>query len=200
MSVQATCLRSAMARILGGTAIVLVAIVIAGVVQAQAWRPIANDGLHDPEAPATAILQEPAEALSRLPQDTAGNRVDWVRALQDGYIEPRTSLDGNKEKEVLDLDVIMTGGGDGSMPYVRFPHKPHTQWLECGNCHEALFRSEAGATPVSMLAILDGEYCGRCHGAVSFPLTECNRCHSVPQDSVTRTTGSAPSANGTTGQ
>ena len=27
--------------------------------------------------------------------------------------------------------------------------------------------------------ILDGEYCGICHGAVSFPLTECDRCHNT---------------------
>jgi hypothetical protein len=27
-----------------------------------------------------------------------------------------------------------------------------------------------------------GEHCGRCHGAVAFPLTECTRCHSVQQD------------------
>jgi hypothetical protein len=30
-----------------------------------------------------------------------------------------------------------------------------------------------------MNQILHGEQCGLCHGAVSFPLTECNRCHSV---------------------
>jgi ribosomal protein L40E len=35
---------------------------------------------------------------------------------------------------------------------------------------------------MSMFAILQGEFCGRCHGAVSFPLTECRRCHSVPQN------------------
>jgi hypothetical protein len=31
--------------------------------------------------------------------------------------------------------------------------------------------------------VLSGEKCGLCHGAVAFPLTECNRCHSVQRDS-----------------
>ena len=87
-----------------------------------------------------------------------------------------------KPGEILDSNVLMKHTGDA--PYVLFPHKPHTQWLDCGNCHEEIFKSKAGATPVNMLAILQGEYCGRCHGAVSFPLTECNRCHSVPQESA----------------
>jgi len=68
----------------------------------------------------------------------------------------------------------------GEMPMVRFPHRQHTEWLDCSNCHEKLFASKAGGTrAVNMFQILQGEYCGLCHGAVSFPLTECKRCHSV---------------------
>jgi hypothetical protein len=33
------------------------------------------------------------------------------------------------------------------------------------------------------MLILSGEKCGLCHGAVSFPLTECKRCHSVDRGS-----------------
>ena len=157
----------------------------AGTGEAAGWRALAEDALHDPEGPAIDLLQQPAEALSRLPADGAGNRVDWVEALREGHIEPRGSLAGDGARaEVLELDVIMRGDGSSSMPYVRFPHEPHTRWLDCRSCHDALFEKEAGATPVSMLAILDGEYCGRCHGAVSFPLTECARCHSVDPDTV----------------
>jgi c(7)-type cytochrome triheme protein len=65
------------------------------------------------------------------------------------------------------------------MPIVRFPHRQHTLWLDCVNCHDHLFKAETGATNFSMLKILEGEQCGVCHGAVSFPLTECFRCHSV---------------------
>lgn len=145
---------------------------------AQQWVPLDQDGLHDPESPAIRQLQQPAEALSLLPPDTAGNRVRWVRALDEGYITPRTNLFESTDVKVLDLDVVMPN--TGAMPMVRFPHDIHTAWLDCSNCHDRIFQRKAGATPVNMFAILQGEYCGRCHGAVSFPLTECNRCHSVP--------------------
>jgi len=142
------------------------------------WKPLAEDGIHDPESPVLGTLQEPAEALSVLPSDTAGNRVDWARALREGYINPRTNIMPETEIKLLDTEILMKNTGD--MPIVKFPHLVHTEWLDCNNCHEAIFRSKIGATPVSMLEILQGRYCGQCHGAVSFPLTECNRCHSVP--------------------
>jgi c(7)-type cytochrome triheme protein len=144
------------------------------------WKPLAVDGVHDADNPALSLLQEPYEALSRLPPDTAGNQVRWVRALEEGYIEPRTHVLPETKIEVLDLDIIMPR--TGSAKYVRFPHRAHTEWLDCSNCHDAIFKAEAGATPVTMLMILSGEYCGRCHGAVAFPLTECDRCHSVATD------------------
>lgn len=155
------------------------AIVGAGVVWAGTWLPLAQDGLHDPSIPDLRLLQDPAEALSRLPPDAVGNQVDWVKALEQGHINPRTNIHPETRIKVLDQDILMRETGE--MPMVRFPHKQHTEWLDCGNCHEGLFKSKAGATPVNMLAILQGEYCGRCHGAVAFPLTECIRCHSVPR-------------------
>jgi c(7)-type cytochrome triheme protein len=158
-----------------------VSLLVAGVAQSGQWLLLQEDGLHDPQGPAIGVLQNPGEALSRLPADSAGNRVDWIRALEDGYIRPRSSLREDKPVRMLDSDILMNP--TGSIPRVLFPHKAHTRWLDCGNCHEHIFRSKAGATPVTMGKILEGEYCGVCHGAVAFPLTECNRCHSVPQDS-----------------
>ena len=142
------------------------------------WQTLKEDGLHDPLNPALQWLQNPGDALRRMPSDSAGNKVDWVRAFEDGYIRPRSSIHGEVEVKELDTEIIMND--TGSLPRVMFPHKPHTRWLDCENCHEKLFKSKAGATPVTMSKILEGEYCGVCHGAVSFPLTECNRCHSVP--------------------
>ena len=160
-------------------------IMATGLIHAESWKTLQEDNLHDPEAPALGVLQQPAEALSVLPPDTAGNKVDWVRALREGYIEPRSFLRKEKTLVVLDSEILMKGTGDAY--YVLFPHKAHTEWLECSNCHEELFKSKAGETPMTMLKILQGESCGRCHGAVSFPLTECNRCHSVPQGSLMNT-------------
>lgn len=109
--------------------------------------------------------------------DTAGNQVRWVQAIEKGEIKPRPSLFSSMQPQLLDLDVLLDL--KGGMPIVRFPHRAHTLWLACENCHDHLFAKQAGGTKLSMFAILQGEQCGVCHGAVSFPLTECFRCHSV---------------------
>lgn len=158
----------------------LLAMLIAVPVLAAEWQLLVNDGIHDPENVAVKILQNPGDALSRLPSDSAGNRVDWIRAFEDGYLRPRSSLHGEKPVKLLDTDILLND--TGSLPRVLFPHRQHTMWLDCTNCHEKIFKSKAGATPITMTKILEGQYCGVCHGAVSFPLTECNRCHSVPWD------------------
>ena len=151
---------------------------------ARRWRPLANDGLHDPTNPGLALLQEPAQGLGPLPPDTAGNQVRWVEALDKGAIDPRTNILPGTPVRVRDDDIIVSKFG--SMPAVKFPHRPHTLWLDCDNCHDKLFVAKAGANRFSMQRILDGEQCGLCHGAVAFPLTECNRCHSVPNESLRR--------------
>lgn len=148
------------------------------------WLPLAKDGIHDPTNPALRLKQEPAEALSKLPPDTAGNLVNWVRALESGAIAPRTNILPETDVRVRDDEIIVSKFG--SMPAVVFPHRPHTLWLDCSNCHEKLFVSKAGANRFSMQKILDGEQCGVCHGAVAFPLTECNRCHSLPNEVLLR--------------
>jgi len=145
------------------------------------WPPLANDGIHDPAGPATAVLQPPAEALSLLPPDTAGNKVRWVQALDEGRIKPRSSINPDYAVNLRTTDVLFKRTAD--MHMVRFPHRAHTAWLDCSNCHDRLFARTAGATKINMLLILQGEKCGQCHGAVAFPLTECARCHSVPRGS-----------------
>ena len=145
------------------------------------WQTLIKDGLHDPDNAGIKWLQNPADALGRLPSDSAGNKVDWIRAFEDGYIRPRSSLRDEKSVKLLDSDILLND--TGSLPGVLFPHRQHTMWLDCENCHDKIFKSKAGATPITMTKILEGKYCGVCHGAVSFPLTECNRCHSVPWDS-----------------
>jgi c(7)-type cytochrome triheme protein len=148
------------------------------------WQRLKDDNLHDPSNPALSILQEPQDALGVLQYGNAGNSVDWVAALQLGEISPRASLHGDLESEVLDLDVVMTQ--TFPLAHVIFPHTPHTEWMSCEMCHEEIFVSKIGANQINMGAILAGEYCGVCHGAVSFPLTECDRCHSVRSDDQRR--------------
>jgi c(7)-type cytochrome triheme protein len=141
------------------------------------WRKLGNDGLHDPENELLQYLQQPAEALSALPKGGPdGNQVDWIAALRDGVISPRTNVRPETKINVLDLDIVFTD--TAGQPYVVFPHREHTEWLDCANCHPKIFIAKRGANRFGMLDVLNGEYCGRCHGAVSFPLTECKRCHS----------------------
>lgn len=133
--------------------------------------------LHDPTGPGLALLQKPTDAFKGLPLDRKG-RVDWVKTLQQGAINPRADLHGQGAMTVLDLDVLMTE--TKSMPFVRFPHLPHTQWLACSNCHPTPFAAKAGSNPIDMNSIFRGQYCGMCHGRVAFSTYICERCHSVP--------------------
>jgi len=143
------------------------------------WLPLAKDELHDPAMISLKLLQNPGEALSKLPYDGAGNQVNWAKALEEGNIKPRVNIQKDTVNKLLDLDVLLKDTGE--MDMVIFPHKQHTEWLSCVNCHEGIFKSKAGANKFGMFEILNGEFCGRCHSAVAFPLTECSRCHKVPR-------------------
>lgn len=144
--------------------------------------PLAEDGIHDPTNQAVAkVLQEPVEAMADFPRDDKGI-IDWVKVLDQGLINPRKSLMGTDEMYTADFDIIFTN--TGSMPNVRFPHRPHTEWLTCANCHPAIFLPQKGGNPITMSAIIEGRYCGVCHGKVAFPPTKnCGRCHSIPRQS-----------------
>ncbi len=155
-------------------------------VGAGKWAALKEDGLHDPQNPAIEVLQEPAEALHVLAPDTAGNKVNWVTSIEDGLIEPRSSLTDKKRPRVLNSTVLMKN--TLPMRFVRFPHRAHTQWMSCKNCHARIFIPEEGANPISMGRILEGKDCGVCHGAVSFPLTECDRCHNTDSSTVSAET------------
>ncbi len=142
---------------------------------------VADDGIHDPTNETTRVLQQPYEAMANFPRDNMGI-IDWVKTLESGLIDPRKSLkEGEGEMFVVDMDIIFKN--TRSMPYVRFPHKAHTEWLTCANCHPAIFIPQKGANPISMSDIIQGNYCGVCHGKVAFPPTmNCGRCHSVAKD------------------
>jgi c(7)-type cytochrome triheme protein len=164
--------------------LLVIAVTLAGALawaqpDARRWLPLAKDGLHDPRSPATGQLQEPRQALSVLAPDTAGNQVRWVEALERGQIAPRSSIDPGTEVRLREDEILLNL--NGGTPIVRFPHRAHTLWLDCSNCHEELFVSKAGANRLDMRKMLQGQQCGLCHGAVAFPLTECSRCHSVPR-------------------
>ncbi len=140
---------------------------------------IAEDGIHDPTN-ITALfgLQPPEEAMRNFPRDSAG-LIDWVQTLDKGHIAPRSDLHGVGENlQPIELDIIFTA--ISAMNPVLFQHKQHTAWLACENCHPAIFVKKKGANKFTMADILNGKYCGVCHGKVAFaPTKNCIRCHSV---------------------
>ncbi len=139
----------------------------------------ADDGIHDVANDGTHVLQPPLIAYEGLPGTDFGNYVDWVKALDDGLLKPRYDrFDPKVEPLVMDLDIVREV--KASVPDVVFPHKPHTQWLHCSNCHPKIFIPQRNANVINMSAILLGQKCGVCHGKVSFPITtkSCKKCHS----------------------
>ena len=148
---------------------------------AERNAPPPEDGIHDPDSPGTQLLQTPREAFAALPDSKSGNYVQWNEAMDESLIEPRNSLTPvSTPPIVLDLNIVREV--KGSMPDVVYPHKQHTQWLDCSNCHPAIFIPQKGANQISMASILMGEKCGVCHGKVAFPVSECRRCHSRPKE------------------
>jgi c(7)-type cytochrome triheme protein len=119
--------------------------------------------------------------LSELPVDQYG-LVDWARAIREGYISPRHTLDPAKQNKPdnkpFGLALLIPTKSE-SMPDVIFPHDIHTMWLTCNNCHPEIFamNGKLNNKVMTMPKIAAGEFCGRCHNRIAFPLSDCTRCH-----------------------
>lgn len=115
--------------------------------------------------------------LARLPRDRAGN-VDWVAAMRHGTIKPRPALPGAPAPppDGFRFAYDFTYQGPTPMFDAYFPHSAHTEIVACQQCHPRIFPYRN--TPVVMADVLQGRYCGECHGTVAFaPATACERCH-----------------------
>lgn len=147
----------------------------------EAHRSLPKLEFLDPSNPGVHLLQRYGEATRDLPRDSNGYP-DWMKALGERKIEPRSGLKPGDRMDILDLDVVMKNTKE--MPYVRFPHRSHTLWLACGNCHPEPFKAQAGSTAIAMADIFRGQFCGMCHDRVAFvTFFSCYRCHNVPQQS-----------------
>ncbi len=137
------------------------------------------------EIPITTLLpnlvtpQNWRQLLRKLPKEAAGG-VDWDDALAQKLIQPRSGLDPDTpDQPAFDLNLELIPEGQPFFKVI-FPHKEHTEWLACANCHTDIFKMQRGGDPITMTKIYSGEYCGRCHGKVSFALpTGCPRCHAA---------------------
>lgn len=145
-----------------------------------ARRAITATSHHDPSNQDLKFLQNYDAAVAGIPKDPLGFP-DWMRALKEGAIKPRSTLSGKDvSADELNLDIVMKNTKE--MPWVKFPHLSHTMWLTCSNCHPYPFAARSGATKIKMADIFQGKYCGMCHDRVAFiTFFSCMRCHSVPQ-------------------
>ena len=148
----------------------------------------ADDGIHDPTNDGTLLLQPPLQGMAELVHSNFGNNTDWVASIESKKVTPRWErTNALAEPMVMDLNIVRVP--KGSMPNVVFPHKQHTEWLECSNCHPAIFIPQKGANQISMPLIMLGQKCGVCHGKVAFPVSQCTKCHSQKKESSPKVVG-----------
>ncbi|MEW5916324.1 MAG: c(7)-type cytochrome triheme domain-containing protein [Gemmatimonadota bacterium] len=127
--------------------------------------------------PAIELLRDADSVVALLPRDHAGN-VDWMQALRRGIIRPRLTLPGRHAPDTAGFrfafDFLLPGPDTTFDAF--FPHSAHTEWLTCQTCHPRVFKYRGAQ--IRMGDILQGKYCGACHGKVAFPVaTGCERCH-----------------------
>jgi c(7)-type cytochrome triheme protein len=130
-----------------------------------------------------AYGKEKFAKLADLPKTKYGNKVDWVKALQDGLIKPKNFIYDEARQIAFDRLLELQAENYGIPPAV-FPHSLHTQWLDCSNCHPDIFNIKKKTTKhFSMSLCLKGQFCGLCHLRTAFPLNDCKRCHPAMSDS-----------------
>ncbi len=124
-------------------------------------------------------------AFSALPKDQFG-MINWNRSVSEGIIRPLGSLQGEETSYEGFLDnLLLFQVKVYFMADVLFPHGMHTYWVSCDSCHPKPFSKERGSNKFNMQDIIDGKYCGKCHGKVAFPpgtYKNCRRCHSITKD------------------
>lgn len=131
-----------------------------------------NGDLHVEKARFEAFM-----ASKPFPSAPFGNGIDWVRALRRGLIEPARFLENVYEEMPFDKELQLQAEMMRIPPAI-FPHKAHSEWMDCNLCHPAIFNIKAKTTKhFRMSMILKGEFCGACHRNVAFPMDDCSRCH-----------------------
>ncbi|MBI5837498.1 MAG: hypothetical protein HZB25_09660 [Candidatus Eisenbacteria bacterium] len=127
--------------------------------------------------PALERTLDPDSILALLPRDAIGH-ADWAEALRRGLFHPRAGIHGRRyspgEAPRFGYDFFYHGPDTSFDAW--FPHSVHAEVIDCRQCHGPIvqYRDQK----ISMSEVLDGEYCGRCHGKVAFPvITGCKRCH-----------------------
>jgi c(7)-type cytochrome triheme protein len=120
---------------------------------------------------------------ARFPRERFGNGINWEKAEADGLIKLVDELPGvsiHRPPMAIQKDFTIASANE-TIPEIIFSHKKHTVWNGCEVCHPEIFLGvKRGQTKYSMVDNYNGKLCGVCHGAVAFPLLDCQRCHIKP--------------------
>lgn len=121
--------------------------------------------------------KEKFQKLLGFPRAKFGNNINWTRALRKGMIKPVNYLLVKPLQVEYDKTLTLEAEWARIPPSI-FPHKAHTLWLDCNNCHPDIFNIKKKTTKhFEMVYNLSGEFCGVCHLNVAFPMNDCKRCH-----------------------
>ncbi|HSG82135.1 MAG TPA: c(7)-type cytochrome triheme domain-containing protein, partial [Gemmatimonadota bacterium] len=127
--------------------------------------PALSQDTTSPRPPIEFVLRRDS-VLALLPRDGAGN-VDWLAALRDGTIRPRSARPGQEPPDQAGFRYDFKYQGANPMLDASFPHSGHVDWVSCQSCHPAIYPYRN--PEITMAEINGGESCGRCHGKVAFP-------------------------------
>lgn len=137
-------------------------------------KPVARAGDGAP-LPVLETTLDPDSVLAMLPRDAIGH-ADWVAAIRTGLMRPRPAIGARFEDSPAPFGFDFFLAGKDTSFDASFPHSVHTQIIACAQCHGRLFRYRN--VKYQMQDLLEGRYCGECHGKVSFPVVSgCERCH-----------------------
>ncbi len=112
-----------------------------------------------------------------------------ITALILVYLTGVVTLQWPSRVEAEFGDVVINNySSEAGMRPVVFPHWFHRIRFRCTVCHTNLgFKFEAGGNDITMLKIIDGEYCGSCHnGELAWSVENCDLCHSAPLNTTTQ--------------
>ena len=98
-----------------------------------------------------------------------------VLAIPSLYAEVQEPIDITMESKVESMKKAGVGP-------VIYPHKLHSMWYECNECHPKVFAEKIGGNDINMHTIISERHCGSagCHNsAYAFPLYLCENCHEI---------------------
>jgi c(7)-type cytochrome triheme protein len=117
-----------------------------------------------------------------FPRARFGNGINWIRAEKEGHLKLKDTLKGVSGKKVRQASLTdsVINPDEPEMPGIIFSHDNHALWNGCKLCHPEPFAEKKGSPKFTMEEVIEGKFCGTCHGKVAFPILDCQRCHTEP--------------------